>query len=77
MSDKKISVSFWPGLPAAVFIVFLTLKLAEIGQVASWSWWWVASPLWIPVTVILTVLLVVGAIWCLIALLAAIVGVFK
>lgn len=33
--------TFW------VFIVFLVLKLAEIGVVASWSWWWVTSPLWI------------------------------
>ena len=23
-------------------------KLAEIGVVATWSWWWVTSPLWIP-----------------------------
>lgn len=30
-----------------LFVVFLTLKLAEIGAVADWSWWWVTSPLWI------------------------------
>lgn len=36
------------GLPGLVFVVFLILKLAEIGQVAAWSWWWVTSPLWIP-----------------------------
>lgn len=35
-------------LPVLVFGVFLTLKLAEIGQVATWSWWWVTAPLWIP-----------------------------
>ena len=30
----------------AIFIVFLVLKLTgEIG----WSWWWVTSPLWIPI----------------------------
>jgi len=35
-------------LPAMVFIVFLVLKLAEIGVVATWSWWLVCAPLWIP-----------------------------
>lgn len=28
------------------FFIFLILKLAEIGQVATWSWWWVTAPLW-------------------------------
>lgn len=39
-------------LPAALFIVFLTLKLCDIGIVAKWSWWWVLSPLWIPPLII-------------------------
>ena len=34
------------GLSGLVFIVFLVLKL--IGQI-DWSWWWITSPLWIPV----------------------------
>ena len=34
-----------------LFLIFLTLKLAEVGQVAAWSWWWVTAPLWIPFTV--------------------------
>ena len=45
-----------------LFLIFLTLKLAGIGQVATWSWWWVTSPLWIPlafVLVIVTIVLVV------------------
>jgi hypothetical protein len=29
-----------------LFILFLGLKLAGIGQVANWSWWWVTAPLW-------------------------------
>lgn len=49
MSERKVSVSTGPtfGLATLVFIVFLTLKLAGIGAVAGWSWWWVTSPLWI------------------------------
>jgi len=32
-----------------LFIIFLTLKLAQVGVVAHWSWWWVFLPLWLPV----------------------------
>lgn len=31
------------GLLGMMFIVFLTLKLAEV---ITWSWWWVTAPLW-------------------------------
>jgi hypothetical protein len=42
--------------------IFLTLKLFGISQVANWSWWWVTSPLWIPIALgagILTLVLFV------------------
>lgn len=29
-----------------LFFVFLILKLAQVGMVAGWSWWWVTAPLW-------------------------------
>jgi hypothetical protein len=31
------------------------MKLAKIGDVANWSWWWVTSPLWIPALLALAV----------------------
>tara|TARA_Y100000389_G_scaffold186982_1_gene207938 strand:+ start:531 stop:740 length:210 start_codon:yes stop_codon:yes gene_type:complete len=41
-----------------LFIIFLTLKLAKVGVVANWSWWWVTSPLWlVPLIIIISVLL--------------------
>ena len=30
-----------------LFLVFLILKLTEVGTVADWSWLWVTAPLWI------------------------------
>ena len=36
------------GLWTVLFLIFLTLKLGGWGVVATWSWWWVTSPLWIP-----------------------------
>ena len=50
-SDKTKSSGI--GLLGFIFLVFLTLKLAEIGQVATWSWWWVTCPLWIPLAIVL------------------------
>ncbi len=58
--SKGNSNSSGIGLGGAIFIVFLILKLAEIGQVATWSWWWVTSPLWISALFALAVLVVVG-----------------
>lgn len=37
------------GIGMILFLIFLTLKLGGWGVVATWSWWWVTSPLWIPV----------------------------
>ena len=33
------------GIGMILFIVFLVLKLTDV---INWSWWWVTSPLWIP-----------------------------
>ena len=41
-------------------LIFVTLKLAEIGVVATWSWWWVLSPFWIPLAIVLGIFAVVG-----------------
>lgn len=34
-------------LTKGMFLLFLGLKLAQVGMVADWSWWWVTSPMWI------------------------------
>lgn len=58
MSEKSTSTSSGIGLFGGVFLIFLTLKLAEIGPVAAWSWLWVFSPLWIPLSIFLTAAIV-------------------
>ena len=37
------------GLDIILFVVFLILKLT--GDI-DWSWWWVTSPLWIPIAIV-------------------------
>lgn len=44
------------GLCDVLFVVFLILKLCGL---ISWSWWWVFSPIWIPVAIILIVAFIV------------------
>lgn len=43
------------GLAGVLGVVFIALKLAEVGAVARWSWLWVLSPFWIPLSVVLTI----------------------
>lgn len=42
------------GFLVLLFLLFLGLKL---GNVISWSWWWVFAPLWIPLALGVLVLL--------------------
>jgi len=47
-------------LMVLLFIVFLVLKLTKV---LTWSWWWITSPLWIPVALgIITLVFVMGAV---------------
>lgn len=43
-------------------IAFIVLKLTEV---ITWSWWWVLSPIWISVGLVMVILAVAG-IWLLI-----------
>lgn len=36
-----------PSFLGVLLLIFITLKLAQVGTVAAWSWWMVLSPLWI------------------------------
>ena len=60
--EKKKATSNGLGLGTLLFLIFLTLKLAEVGQVANWSWWWVTAPIWIPLLLGVAILSIVGII---------------
>jgi hypothetical protein len=62
MENQK-AASSGISLGTVLFLIFLVLKLAGIGQVATWSWWWVTSPLWIPIVLVVAILAVVGIIY--------------
>jgi hypothetical protein len=41
------------GLPGLLTVAFIVLKLAGV---ISWSWLWVLSPIWIPLSICLAVI---------------------
>ena len=57
---EKDNKSTGLGLGTILFLIFLTLKLAGLGVVATWSWWWVTAPLWIPLGAILVISSIIG-----------------
>lgn len=52
---KEVTASGEMGFCGLLTIVFIVLKLIDI---ISWSWWWVLSPLWIPVGVAIVVAII-------------------
>jgi hypothetical protein len=59
---EKDNKSTGLGLGTILFFIFLTLKLGGWGVVATWSWWWVFSPIWIPIAIIFIAAFIVGLI---------------
>ena len=54
MSTKtSTSIGLVAPMGSPIFLIFLVLKLTNL---IDWSWMWVLSPLWLPITVILAVL---------------------
>jgi len=52
---SKEQTTFNSSILTILFIVFLVLKLT--GNI-DWSWWWVTSPLWIPVAAALAIIVI-------------------
>jgi hypothetical protein len=48
------------GFTGALTILFIGLKLCNVIQ---WSWWWVLSPIWISLLILLFILLVIAIIF--------------
>ena len=40
-----------------LFIIFVVLKLTKN---ITWSWWWVTSPIWIPLALVIVILGIVA-----------------
>lgn len=52
MENKNGGIGFF----GVLTLIFITLKLLGV---ITWSWWWVAAPLWIPTIIAIIIFLVV------------------
>jgi hypothetical protein len=59
MSEKKSNSGALSLLLIVVFLIFLVLKLTQIGMVANWSWWAVTAPLWAPAVISIGLFLII------------------
>ena len=47
------------GVGDLLLVAFVVLKLTGV---IAWSWWWVMSPIWMSIAIVLAILLAVGII---------------
>lgn len=47
------------GFTGLLTVLFIGLKLTGF---IAWSWWWVLSPLWIPLALVAVILLAMGVV---------------
>jgi hypothetical protein len=48
MTDNKTTKGC-PGFTSLLLLLFIGLKLSNI---IDWSWWWVLSPVWVPISIV-------------------------
>lgn len=59
---SKQTNSYGVGFFGLLAILFVGLKLGEVGVVAEWGWWIVLSPLWLPWVVVIAVAVLIYAV---------------
>lgn len=64
MTENRITYN-GIGFTGLLAILFIGLKL---GNVITWSWLWVLSPIWIPIGIVLSILIIVAFIFLIIEL---------
>lgn len=62
MKNNDINIKFSGLLTTLLTVLFIGLKLTNY---INWSWWWVLSPLWIPLALTVLILLVLFIIYIL------------
>jgi len=55
MSESNTAASGGIGFTGLLTIVFITLKLLDK---IDWSWWWVLSPIWLTLILVLAILII-------------------
>lgn len=56
MTDSSSNKSGGIGFCGLLTILFIALKLTGV---ITWSWWWVLSPLWLPLVIVVAIIAIV------------------
>ena len=59
MNNEK-TTSGGIGFGSLLLLTFIILKLVGV---IDWSWWWVLSPIWIPVVLLMAVLILLFVVY--------------
>lgn len=62
-NNQKVNIQITGILNVVVFLAFF---LAKIFDKIDWSWWWVFSPLWIPLVFLISILIIIGVFYLII-----------
>ena len=54
MSEKSRRANSGMSVASVLLVVFVVLKLTNL---INWSWWWVLSPFWIPLVLVMTIVI--------------------
>lgn len=54
-SENQTTTRVGPGFLGLLTLLFIGLKLTDH---IDWSWWWVLSPIWIPLSILFAVILI-------------------
>ncbi len=54
-SNNSSSSSSGIGFTGLLTVAFIVLKLCHV---INWSWWWVLSPIWIAILIVIIIILV-------------------
>jgi hypothetical protein len=60
MSSSSSTSSSGISFTGALTILFIGLKLTNV---INWSWWWVLSPIWISISIVVFILLIFATIF--------------
>lgn len=63
--NNKITIGC---LSPLTVIIFLAFFFAKIFDKIDWSWWWVFSPLWIPIAIIIGIIGIIALVYIIIGI---------
>ncbi len=70
MKDTKVTIPLLSGLNIIICLAFF---FAKIFDKIDWSWWWIFSPLWIPIAIVFSIFILAFIVY----LILLIIGIWK